>query len=914
MPQFNVTDEEWKIAHQFLDYAPDGTKLPFSVERDSKNQIKPRGKFKENPKGYQTFHSFIKKNGEIYAFQRGSLGEGVVNKAKFVINESKELFVVKVSNGEHPLSKSETDILLDLQLSKGILKRADENKEYVFIKSLGISLKSIFAKNAQPTKLEERLEMAIQLTWKLYRLHEGFDSATRTPYAHMDIKPDNITMTPDGQLHFIDFGMAEKYPGLEGRQKTQAHTYVAYCDRSKDQVLTKEQYDVIAVKRVIHLPDSLYGGGMRYISNIYRDDLDAVSLLTWQELDKLKLSEYINTFSTEDNVPDYTKDETTGIMLCAMLINARYDLKLDQHEIANDRTLIHAITGFYFNDQRESLANLLSDPIAIKLMAGLNALDIRNHYHDYRSDTDLCDALARASTFEMARALVVLKMNGLEAYYDTVLGSNELSEVIYVLVRDEGTQDKNNLLTGMNDKSLHITKAILFLKQRLLDKHINRVINDLDLATALVTITSAECEACVTHMLTVDGFSADQIIKASQDERLAKAANMVWSNDFVNRDKFFNIVKLMVTNTASLDACLNIADSKLLNDFERSKILADSNKCEAFNYLFTTNSMDKESLTSLIYSEDTVRIFARLKEHNMDSLILRALQDFNFRYEVQSILNGNFAKDVTVDMLANDKARKCITEFYGSADKFKGLKILLEMKLLDKIPGDSLHSIDFVSIWFLKEKGFTSFIKWAIDYPDTGYHLSRLLAKEHAASHTYHFYSILHVLPSEKRFAFIQEIAKVLEIKSLRSHKRYWQEMKALLSQSDKQAFSKMIYSESELADKQTLKNIKQTIKTTSWAFSFYDSKVGIAAGKINLDVPSSVIKHISILHGVSSGSKTHSEGINEIKQLGRQQFKERQGMFTYYKHSLFGKSETAKYFDKFETDETFEKAFVKKG
>ena len=32
-----------------------------------------------------------------------------------------------------------------------------------------------------------------------------------------------------------------------------------------------------------------------------------------------------------------------------------------------------------------------------------------------------------------------------------------------------------------------------------------------------------------------------------------------------------------------------------------------------------------------------------------------------------------------------------------------------------------------------------------------------------------------------------------------------------------------------------------------------------------------------------------------------------------YYKHTIFGKSETAKYFELFETDDSFERAFVHK-
>jgi serine/threonine protein kinase len=902
MPQFEVTSNEWKIAHQYLDDAPEGTKLPFSIEPNYKSRVR----FEKNHKPYQTFHSFIKKESKILALQRGHLDEGTTNKAKYATDEKGEVYIVKIGDDLHKLADSEIAILSDLCLSKGGLKRLDKNKQYMFIQPLGVSLYHLFAIKAQPKNLEDRLDMAIQLSWKLYRLHEGLDSLTRTPYAHLDIKPDNVTMTNDGQLHFIDFGLTEKYPKSQGRQKTQAHRYVAYCDKSKNQVLTKEQYDVIAVKRIIHLPDSLYGGALLFIAKLHEDTRNYVSLLSQKELKQFQLNKCINTFARENEVPDYTKDKASGIMLCALLINARYNLNLDNQKISHDPILMHAITGFYINKQIQHFSALSSDAATtMKLMAGLNALDIHKHYEAYSKDTVLKKALERATTFEAVRALVCLKMSGLETHYETVLHSKEWAEAIHVIIKNESPYDKQNLLTALN-KDTYTAKAILFLKSHCLNEYIKEVIDSPALAMALSNMNAAER---VIHMLE----SADELIKVSQDQRLAKAVDLVWSNEFINKSDFIGIVKLMTTSASLVDTCLNMAEMDLLNGLEKAKVLSDSNKCQAFNLLFAANIHDKEILTNVIYSENALQAFVRLRQRKMETLYVRALQDSKFSYTVLAILNQSFADEVTPEMLENDKIRKCLEYFYSSEDKCRGLKILVEMKLIDQVSEEALASFDFKCVCFLKEKGLTSFLKWLIKYQDMGYHLKELFLKEDAAVPTYHLSSILQLLPSEKRLEFIKEVANELEIKSLKNDKRYWQQLKRLLSEKDKHAFSKIIYSDNELADKQTLKNIKSTIKNTPWFYGYYDYQVCALIGKAKVDVPSSVEPQTLILSSVSSGKKTYSEGVSKIKKNGREQLNAREGMMTYYKHTFFGKSETAKYFDLFETDESFERAFVKK-
>lgn len=882
MPQFEVTQEEWRIAHQYLDNAPDGTKLPYSVQFNHKKEIISRKRFETHHKPYQTFHSFIKMNGMIFVFQNGHLSEGSINKAKYVMNEQDELFVVKLGDEIHKLKESETTILADLQLSKGLLQRLDKKKQYIFMYALGVSLNRLFKNNEQPKKLEERLDMAIQLSWKLYRLHEGHDSLTHTPYAHMDIKPDNVTMTKDGELHIIDFGMAEQYPKQAGRQKTQARLYVAY--KKQNQVLTKEQYDVIAIKRIIYLPDSLYGGSARFIENIHK--INHPSLLNEQELNQLQLNEYINTFALETDVPDYTQDKTSAIILCALLINAKYGLQIEHQKLFHDPILIYAIVGFYFNDQIEQFTKLISDATAIKLMAALTVLDIHKQYNTYCEDSVLLEALTQSSTLETMCALINLKIKGLGEYYTAVLQSNELSEVVNALNKPQLLHVTEDLSIVINDTDKNIVKAILFLKRHHLEYAYIDVLKHPTLAKALINMTSKECETSVIHMFESNGFTPDEIIKVASDQRLAKSANLIKKNVYVSASNYIEIVKLMMASDQHVEACLNMDGLESFHDYEKAKILANTNICMVFNFLFPENIKDKAMLNNIIYNNNVADVFVSLQQRKMAPLYLRALQDYEFTFEIKKIFSADFANEVTIEMLSNDKIRKFLWLNSSTDTCFKTLV-------------------------FLKNNGFANLLKWVIDYPGVAYHLKNLLKPEDSFARAFHVSFILEMLPREKRFEFIEEIANVLDIKTFKSEGKYLHKIKLLL-QDDKQAFLKMIYNNEELADKQTLKNIKSTIKKTHWSYGYLDPKIHIFA--MNVEIPVSVTEHVNILRKAKNSDITYPEAVCEIKKIGREQCEVRQkGMLSYYRQSFFGKSETEKYFELFETEESFTRAFVKK-
>lgn len=904
MPLFTVTADQWEIAHQYLDNAPDGTKLPFSVERKCKNTVHPIKKFADAPKPYQTFTSFMKQNGRILAFQRGELSDGSVNKAKYAIDEAGILYVIKVGDDSEQFN-NEATILQDLQISSSLIKRVNHQKKYITMNSLGINLKRYFLdENNQSISDELRLDIAIKLCWQLYRLHAGHASATNTAYAHMDIKPDNITIDKDGNIYLIDFGLAEKNPKEAGLAKTNAHVYVAYCDRQKNQVLSKEQYDVIALKRIIHLPDSFYGGGKRYISNIYRDNDELVSLLSERFLHQHQLNEYINTHAFEDDEPDYTQDKTSALMLTAMLINVKLNLNIDNKQIATDTIVTHAITGAYFSNHASELNTLLLSCSKLKLMAALNASNYLEKYNSYLNDIILIDALERASTLETATALVHLKRAGLMQYSETILHSNELSTVISALGNNLSCQ---HLLMIINDVSDKMTKALLFLCDHHLKNRCWEVINNAAFAAAIVSVISNNNETLI-YLLKL--FTDKEMIKIIEDKRLYQAFELLRLAS-LREDIACCIGKQLIASTDYRDAFLNL-ERLGFDKYEKKYILEFESKYKAFNILINAGINDKNSLKKLMYvGNERADLIIQLNLLNMHACYQRILTDYIFYIEIERIIKQPFIKEITESMLTTDHAREALDSIYGGIEQFNGFKILYDAKEAFQINDLSQFTNQFETVDFLKKNGYYSYIKWLVANPNIGPSLSHLLQTKESAHQAYFVSSILENLLSNERFIFLKEISQVIDIRSFRGES-WWKKIKSALQPSDKVALNKLIYSNQELTDKQILKNIKTTILSTSWSYGFFDQKTTRLIGNVLKDVPQSLENQIDVLYEVSSGRKTHTEGIREIKQKGHEQLQERKNMITPYKHYLFGKSKIDQYYECFETDLSFNRAFVK--
>lgn len=164
-----VSENEWRVAEYHLAGKPDGTVLPYSalLDPDTGKAI-PRHKRPKLFNAYRlsnegpaanTFHTFIKIDGEIFAIAQGKtpeaiLGEGMSGKVKFLQNKKGELAAVKIETGNSLSQQGEARILKDRSLSdgtplsRGKVTRVDKSKYYTHIAYLGVNFMKVL-KNYQ---------------------------------------------------------------------------------------------------------------------------------------------------------------------------------------------------------------------------------------------------------------------------------------------------------------------------------------------------------------------------------------------------------------------------------------------------------------------------------------------------------------------------------------------------------------------------------------------------------------------------------------------------------------------------------------------------------------------------------------------------------------------------------------------
>ncbi len=100
---------------------------------------------------------------------------------------------------------------------------AEENGQFIVMEFIpGEDLSEILEKSDKPFAVEEVLNWANQLCDALKYLH-----TQDMPVIHRDIKPQNLKLTPLGQIILLDFGLAKGNPN-DASHKTQAKSIFGY--------------------------------------------------------------------------------------------------------------------------------------------------------------------------------------------------------------------------------------------------------------------------------------------------------------------------------------------------------------------------------------------------------------------------------------------------------------------------------------------------------------------------------------------------------------------------------------------------------------------------------------------------------------------------------------------------------------
>ncbi|MCF6764893.1 protein kinase [Thiotrichales bacterium 19S3-7] len=202
--------KEWGIAKSYFESFPEQKKLKHNRKNHSSK--------------YKIAHSFIQLDGEIYAVNDTILGQGGQGKAILLENKNGKLFVSKrsiesftesssnfrKSQQEIHYAKSASVATSDAVLRRQGGKRRGQSKKsyrptknYILYDYKGQALIEYLRDNKKKLTRDDQYDLGIKVFIKLDELH-------KRGYAHLDLKPENITIDEYGEIHFIDFGYAQE--------------------------------------------------------------------------------------------------------------------------------------------------------------------------------------------------------------------------------------------------------------------------------------------------------------------------------------------------------------------------------------------------------------------------------------------------------------------------------------------------------------------------------------------------------------------------------------------------------------------------------------------------------------------------------------------------------------------------------
>jgi hypothetical protein len=204
-----------------------------------------------------------------------------------------------------------------------------------------------------------------------------------------------------------------------------------------------------------------------------------------------------------------------------------------------------------------------------------------------------------------------------------------------------------------------------------------------------------------------------------------------------------------------------------------------------------------------------------------------------------------------------------------------------------------------------------------VNYKERLNFLLNIIGKEklaHFVKPTFFLCQIAAELQVEERLTFLKEVLSHEDLINIRKESSDWHNLKSILkTQEDKLALNKLVYSEEDLVAKATLKNIKHTIQETKWSFGLFEQRTGINLGRRSITAPEPVVKQVHQFLAVANGRKSHAEALKKIKKIGQETTTQAQTWAATANNLLFSKGETQKYFEKFDNEEAFNKAFVLK-
>lgn len=203
-----------------------------------------------------TYPFFIDADGEVYAKAERAFASGGFGEVTVAETENGERWAVKESDCKRHNEQLQRDAQAvaineeNVSEALGVLKKKpiwsqDGLKQTLIFEYLGVSLKHYLAVNQEQLTPDLRLALAIRIVAAVGELHAN-------GYAHLDLKPENITIDERGNVRIIDFGLAEPLDGaVAGVVGTELYT----LPHDTKLAVLKWQLDVFALLRILLVSD-----------------------------------------------------------------------------------------------------------------------------------------------------------------------------------------------------------------------------------------------------------------------------------------------------------------------------------------------------------------------------------------------------------------------------------------------------------------------------------------------------------------------------------------------------------------------------------------------------------------------------------------------------------------------------------
>lgn len=304
-------------------------------------------------------NSLIKINGQIYEIASGKnahVGRGSHAQVKFAQNvHTGQEYVLKIQKftleerqKKQILQENQINRDVNLNITNVIRSyHGDKYKNYALMHYKGGSL---LKRLNELLSDEQRLDIAIDVCFEVFKLHNGILSNDSKPYTHQDIKPANISLDQYLKPTLVDYGLAQNDPQKTHTSIVASPIYMPSINMIAFGHLTQEQVDIWALKRTLYMPIVV-----RYFMGIKNgnagEEHGCPYILPKDIAENTPLFEYIDTGGEEENKSHLS---ISALQIGALCVLGKFQLPSHFYElIYNNQNLAYLTLALHYQQQKE---------------------------------------------------------------------------------------------------------------------------------------------------------------------------------------------------------------------------------------------------------------------------------------------------------------------------------------------------------------------------------------------------------------------------------------------------------------------------------------------------------------------------------------------------------------------------------